>query len=342
MFEGDWQQEKLDRHILASQAFPFGIGYLDDALMGLLPNELFLVGARTGRGKTELATTIAYQAANLGKNVTFFALEADKWEIERRMKYRKLAQLYQKHYARSKAFVLPRYREWLLQGYSADWDQFERMAEQELRLQTATLRVIYKSDRYTADDFVKEFETIQNETDVFIVDHLHYFDLVGRTETDGLKNAIHAIRNASICHGKPVVLLAHLRKADKANTKTLPDLDDFHGHSDIVKVATTVLLMSAVPDENPQSSIGRFPTYFHIAKCRTASEVTNYVGALGFDFSINSYREQYHLNKASFSKDPTPIENGNDFPDWAKHATKPIVATIIKEQVKLRRPYGDD
>lgn len=318
MFENEWKQEKMERHLLAAAAVPFGISFLDDALYGILPNDLMLVGARTGRGKTELATSIAINAAAKGRNVTFFALEADKWEIQRRMKYRRLAQAFHENYS-SATMKFPRFREWLVKGYHSDWDAIENIVERDLVLDTASLRISYKGEGYTTSEFVSEINSLV-DCDLIIVDHLHYFDLGGMNETEGLKKAIHAIRSAAIHHGKPVVLLAHLRKSDKSSTKILPELDDFHGHSDIVKVATTVLLMS--PAEKHQG-MGVYPTYFHIAKCRTASDVTPFAAVHGFDFKSNNYSDKYILEKASFFKDPEPIESAKDFPEWAKRAIKP-------------------
>lgn len=322
MHRQEWDEERTDRYLLAAKVTPFGVSYLDDALISLLPNELLVVGAKTGRGKTELATAMAYNMAARGKNVVFFALEADRLEIHRRIRYRKLTQLYYKHYGKDHAFKMPRYREWILQGYSSEWHAFEKELDNQIAIDSMTLRLLYKDKRYRVNEFLKEFEALEKETDIFFIDHLHYFDVTGTTETEGLKEIIHTIRDAAIHHGKPVILLSHLRKAQALINKTLPDLDDFHGHSDIVKVATTVLIISPVPRDKIQNDMGIFPTYFHIAKCRTAAEVTPYVAAIGFDAAENKYNENYYLQQALFTEDPKPIERMMDIPDWAKRAIR--------------------
>jgi len=320
MFEEEWSLEQTERYLLSTKTVHFGVSYLDDALGGILPNELMLIGARTGRGKTELATFIACQAAKEMKRVAFFALEADQWEIQRRLKYRKIVQAMKQHFP---TLPVPRFREWLMAGYDPDMHGVEKILEKELRLDTSELKVVYKNERYTAEHFVKEFEGMQNEYDLFIIDHLHYFDTDEKNESEGLKKAIHSIRNAAIYHGKPVILLAHLRKANLSSAKTLPDIDDFHGHSDIVKVSTTVLLLAPVPPEKIEGNLGSYPTYFHIAKCRTAGEVTPYAAIMGFDFANNKYSDDYFLQKTFLMKDPEPIESSGDIPKWAKHAIKP-------------------
>lgn len=320
MFHEEWHQEKIDRHLIAAQSIPFGVSYLDDALGGILPNDLMLIGARTGRGKTELATSLALNASSKSKRVVFFALEADRWEIHRRMKYRRLLQLYHQHYAnQTQSFRFPRYREWLMQGYWPEWDALEKEAEQELRLQTYDLTVVYKGEKYSVDDFVADMEALSLETDLFIVDHLHYFDILGTSETEGLKRAAHAVRNAAVFHSKPVILLAHLRKGERLSGAALPGLDDFHGHSDIAKVATMALLMSPVPTEKIPPGMTNFPTYFHLAKARSASEATPFVAIHGFDLKKNSYTERYHLERANFTDEPTPLKN-DEIPVWAKNA----------------------
>lgn len=318
----------ISRHLVAAQAVTFGVSFLDDALLGILPNDLMLVGARTGRGKTELATSLALHAAEKGRRVVFFALEADRWEIHRRLKYRKLLQLYHRHYAnQAMTFRFPRYREWLMQGYQSEWDSLEKEAERELGAVRDCVRVVYKGERYTADDFVRDVEGLASETDLFVVDHLHYFDLLGHSETEGLKKAAHAVRNAALHHSKPVVLLAHLRKGDAKSGKSLPELDDFHGHSDIVKVATLVLLLSPVPAEKVPASFKSYPTYFHIAKARSAAEVTPFVGVHGFDFKLNGYSDGYHLEKTKFGADPEAVA-AEDLPGWAKRAIRPAPSTL--------------
>lgn len=332
MLKTEWHQEKIERHLRAEGQIPFGVSYLDDALIGILPNDLILVGARTGRGKTELATTLAYNASKQGRKVAFFALEADQWEIQARLKYRRLRQLYEENYAGStSSFEFPLYREWLCAGYSSEWDALEKLAEEDLERDTGELRIVYPGATYTAERFVHELEgLVRDGTKLIVIDHLHYFDFGQGSETEGLKRTIHAIRNAALYHGVPVVLLAHLRKGERASGKTLPDLDDFHGHSDIVKVATTVLLLSPVPDAMGGKS-GAYPTYFHVAKARTASYATPYVAVLGFDVKNNAYSDRYHLWKANFGKDPEAITDPDQIPRWAKRAHRPAITYYARK-----------
>ncbi len=53
-----------------------------------------MLGAKTGIGKTALATITALHNCQQGKRVHYFALEAEEREIERRMKFQIIADLY--------------------------------------------------------------------------------------------------------------------------------------------------------------------------------------------------------------------------------------------------------
>jgi len=326
MYRTEWKDEELDRHVAAAKVIPFDVSFLDDALVGIFPNDLILLGALTGKGKTEFATNVALNASRRSKRVLFYALEADRWEIQRRMKYRALSQIYFAHY-RGK-FPWPRYSEWLVQGFMPDWAALEKEAENQLHLDMLELKVVYKGGKFTVNDFVKELadSAMHREFDFLVVDHLHYFDLDTRTETEGLKQAAHAMRNLSIHLGKPILLLAHLRKHGQA----FPGLDDFHGHSDIVKVATQVIVMSPAYNLTQANDVGHFPTYFHIAKSRRASENVPYVGVLGFDRQRNRYGEKYYIAKHGGTDEPELITTASEIPEWYRRANRSFTYGHVK------------
>jgi replicative DNA helicase len=85
--------ERSERRRLGARALPYHHAFLDDYLRCIMPNDLILLGAETGAGKTELARHIGAANARNGKRVYYFALEAEDKEIERRTKYAELAGL---------------------------------------------------------------------------------------------------------------------------------------------------------------------------------------------------------------------------------------------------------
>jgi replicative DNA helicase len=326
MYREEWQTERAER-ALNGGPIKFGVPYLDDALGGILKNDLLLIGAKTGRGKTALAAQMAQDMARRGKNVVFYALEADKWEIHTRMLYREMGRLFFEHLAKeAKGIQFPRYREFICAGADPDWLPLENAAQEKLHMDTLSLRIVYKGGNFGAAQFAKELEAHKADgTDVVIVDHLHYFDLDEKSETEGLKKAVHAVRNAALFNSTPIILLGHLRKSDRRSERSTPHLEDFHGHSDIVKVATTVLLLSPVPEKEGATSDEKssFRTYFHIAKARTAAEVTPFVAIHSFSLARNQYSREYQLCRDFPFKDPEPVPY-TEIPRWAVNAMKNV------------------
>ncbi len=105
----------------AQSMIPFGVQYLDRALSGIFPNDLIIVGAATGAGKSELATTIAIHNAELGNRVAFFALEAHHGEIELRTKFKLYARQMRERNMLPPSFG---YEDFILGRYTAELQPF--------------------------------------------------------------------------------------------------------------------------------------------------------------------------------------------------------------------------
>jgi hypothetical protein len=332
MFNQEWDEARIARHLAAAAAVPYGLPFLDDALGRIFQDDLILIGGRTGRGKTELATALALSQSKAGRHVTFFALEASRWEIHNRMTYRALSKTFFEHYASASELVWPDYLDWLTNGFDRDLDGIEKLVGAELAADTANMRIVYTPAKFSPDAFVEKCEEIMltTDTDLFVIDHLHYFDLgPEQSETDGLKRCVHTIRDLAIKHEKPVILLGHLRKADRFKLPAVPDKEDFHGHGDIVKVATVSIMIAPAP-EIPGDS-GTFPTYFHVGKCRKRGNVDRHVGILTFDQKLNTYKPGYYLAKYSRAEVLEPISHRADVPRWAKNAKLALTPLAERE-----------
>lgn len=317
-FVTTYGSDKADRIMAGANIMRYGVSYLDDALGGILPNDLILLGARTGVGKTQLATSIALTNAALHKRVHFFALEAERGEIESRLTYRAACREYYAAYPPDTAKEFVSYLQYRTGTASETFEGCVQHARRVLEIECASLRTIYREKKFTVDDFVQMFEAVQHDTDLIIVDHLHYFDLDDDSENNGLKAAIRKIRSAALDFKKPVILLAHLRKTDRNAKNELPDIDDFYGHSDVVKIATNVIL--AARAESTDGGTDRRGTYLYIPKSRFSPEAYGYAGLLTFDLKTGAYEENYHLARARRFSEPELIGSKYEFPRWAKHA----------------------
>lgn len=313
-------EERELRRKLGAQCLTYGVQFLDENLGGIYSNDLCLYIAKSGLGKTHLATLTAMANARAGKRVHFFALEAEPNEIERRIKYQMLAEAFFKSGIRKE---FPGIHLSYLDWYYGKLEQLERMEteiESVFKELYPSLWTYYRSaGDFTVQDFEKKFLAIQDQTDLIICDHVHYFDSDDENENRALKTTVKKIRDLALLAGKPVVLVAHVRKSERRIKQVVPSLDDVHGSSDITKIATKVIALAPCPQAAGQGN--RWPTYIRAAKCRVDGSRTKFVGLVGFNADTNAYERDYFLGRLSPGEDEFEgIRSFNEMPYWAKAA----------------------
>lgn len=322
------EKERQERLSTSGAPLEFGISFLDDCLGGIYPSDLILIGSKTGIGKTELVAQIAQRNAEIGKRVYFFALEASPFEIERRIKYKLLSQVFHEVLKKDFPKIHMDFQDWATGKLDADLGKFEPEIEALLAEKYDSLFTFYRGfGDYTVQDFEKQILAIQDNVDLIVVDHAHYFDSENENENQALKEVIKKIRDLSLLVGKPIILVAHLRKSDRKYSTPIPDVEDFHGSSDLVKICTKAILIA--PGEFDPSNKVIFPTYFKIAKNRVAGNRTRYLASLSFDVRTNQYSKAYLLGnwKGGQFEQITAAET----PYWAKQSKNISIAhSIVK------------
>lgn len=309
---------KLERKVRlenAAKIIPFGVSYLDDALSGIFPNDLIVLGAKTGLGKTQMTMLIAHSAAKLGKRVHYLALEAEHGEIERRMKYQLIADRYYRMDTRGRFHL--NYADW----YTAKLDSELREIEAEIESieqYLPTLKTYYRTGSFTVRDFERIFFAIKDETDLVIVDHLHYFDLDDENENRAVKQVVMKIRDCVLLTGKPVILISHTRKQDKRFATLIPQIEDFHGSSDIGKIATKAIAFGPGPITKDDKLR---PTYIQGLKYRVDGARIRYTGMLNFSPASQRYDEKYVLGIVNREQEFEPLEAWQ-IPHWAVSAAR--------------------
>lgn len=283
-------QSEADLRFEATQKkLPFGMRYLDRALGAILPTDLVLIGASTGSGKTEMVVNIAMENIKAGRKVYFLALEAEEAEIERRLKYKMIAERY---YADGNTEPIS-FQDW----YYGDID----LSEYEKNINLPALDNLFT--RYRTADFRPEhltaaYHALKGKADLIILDHLHYIDMDDEDSNAEMKNLLKTIKSAATLTRTPCVAVAHLRKKNGDAKKDIAELDDFHGSSNITKIATKVILMQAGEMDADGNSI----TYIHAAKNRHGGERTKYLAAVKFNPRTNSYLPEVALFGVSGGK----------------------------------------
>jgi hypothetical protein len=337
-------QEREARLKNAKNLLSFGIPFLDDCLRGIFTEDVVLYGARSNIGKTQLAMITAMANVRAGKRVHFFALEAARFEIERRIKYQMIADVFFKlikpELDRVGKRVFMNYADW----YYGKFDDVVGPYESEIEgiyneVFGQYLKTFYRTGHYTVEDFKKQFLAIQDETDLVILDHVHIIDHTdpGVDENRGQKAIMKTISDLVNSQAfKPVVLVAHLRKLDKAGGQITPSLEDFMGSSDIGKIATKAVMIA--PEQTQTKTPGKWSTFIRPVKMRVDSSLTRYVGKVAFDSDIQGYDPAYYLSKPNLIHNEfDPITNDFDRPHWAKGMKLAANGTVPSEPLQRRK-----
>lgn len=275
----------------------FGIEYLDHAMVGILKNDLILIGAGSGAGKTQTCCNIARANVEKGKNVHYIALEAEYLEIERRIKY----QLFAKHFFMdpNRPAISISFQNWMLGDFIESCVAYEALAAKEFLETYGTLFTFYKSNKFDIDDLIRTVTECSDETDLIILDHVHYMDLDDNNENRAIKEIAKTARDLALEMGKPIILVSHVRKSDRGSNSFAPGLEEFHGSSDLYKIATKAITIG--PGAMTQD--GQIETYFRIVKNRFEGSVTRYIGKSFYNSKEGKYGRSYEIGDAFQTRD---------------------------------------
>lgn len=319
-------EERDERARDGEQKLAYGMEFLDDHLRGIFPHDLVLIGAPSGIGKTEIALSIASHNASKGKHVTYLALEAEPRELERRIKFRLMSKLAWderarqlkagKHIGQVPFLGDLDYAMWRGNEHSKFVDSFDLDAEMTVRETLKTLSTFYRGKHFDANDLAKVIREQAKETDLIVVDHLHYVDAMdGNDDNTAISETTKSLRTVALEVGKPVIAIAHLRKKDSRASMLTPSIDDFHGSSNLTKIATQVITIDhATWIARPSATVS--PTAFSVVKDRRAG-AKRFVALTMFDSSRNTYMPGYTLGRAEAGKWKS-LES-SQLPHWAHH-----------------------
>lgn len=302
----------------ASQDYPkpmaWGIQFLDKATLGILPEDLWLVGAPTGVGKTQLCMKVALTNIRAGKKVHFIALEAQQNEIEQRMLFTLYSDAFYADPDRKPGVYL-RYRDWKIGKYDSFLPKYTDLVNEETSKFTG-FSTFYRTGKFGIKEFNLATLEVSGETDLIILDHIHYFDYEDQNENKALKEITMEIREINQVIGKPMIVIAHLRKRDRFNKDLVAGLDEFHGSSDLTKIATGII--SIGKGEMVMGTQTKTNTYFRVNKCRDAGDLTHYVGKIIFDSKKGDYESTCTIGKLSTDRTEWTGLTTEEVPWWMK------------------------
>lgn len=307
-----------DRIAKAAKSLLYYQTFLDECLSGILPNDVVLIGAPTGIGKTDLALSIAASNASARKRVYYFALEAEPRELERRTKFALLSRKAYENRHRSASDM--NYTDWLLGKCEHVCGDYNRGIDQHMLEQLGSLWTFYRDEVFNARTLREHVMRIHTIADLIVIDHLHYIDMEG-DDDDDLGATVKTIRDVALLTSKPIILIAHLRKRDVRGKQLVATIDDFHGSSNVAKICTQAILLERANGIEPTKWF-LAPTFMQVVKDRRG-RATGHVALTSFDRRSKSYTPEYTLGR--LTKGGTEWESISlDGPDWAKsHRLQP-------------------
>jgi len=320
-------------NIDASKLCDYGIKPLNDAMVAIAPNELIVIAAASGYGKTELSLAISRHNAMNGKKVAHYHLEGGYIEAIQRMKWRDICDLYYSiDEYRSQGIELD-FRKWSLnKNVHPLLSRIESLVYANLKEKLKGNLYLYdRPEGLTCDDFLVsllEFNNLKTafgdtqvqsrkmgfELDLIIIDHLQYFSL--ENEKDEIQEVTKIMKEAKRItdfYGIPIILVSHLRKLPRQHG--MPDKEDIYGTGNIHKIANTCIIIHP-HHESDKSGEGLYPTFMRVAKSRIGIRPSDLI-YVDFDIYDRKYRDRYSLIKGfpdgSFATEPMFLDQ---CPKW--------------------------
>lgn len=306
--------DMLDREAARGRV-PFGISYLDDALHGMGPDELMIVSAITGVGKTALMTLLAQNAIAKGMRVSFLALEAKGREIEARLRWQIIQRLYFADPNRDKTRPVE-YDEWRQRRLKPQLSRYDDESHKIFQeMYGDKLRITYKDglDQYTIEEMSADIEQEAALSDLVLLDHIGYIDYGGEdNETMALKAIILRLRVLCNTYHIPIVAASHVKKETFHRNLLLPNFNDVYGSGEITKSADYVAMLgpatNAFADVIPEPLMPKYGayTFLRLLKNRHAGHKAWPTAVLEYDIRKGVYSPQYAYGR--FKKGDTVWE----------------------------------
>lgn len=305
------EAEYKERLTMTNRKLSWGIKYLDDALEGIFANDLVLLGAPPGVGKTQLCLNIALTNLLDEKRVHYIALEAHLYEIERRLNYMEFANRFFSNKDRPRIEGSMNFKSWVLGKNREATQSIEDETNAYCKKAFSSFFTLYKDRKFGVKDLIEHVNYAADDTDLIIVDHVHYFDWDDESDNQAIKQIVHTARDLTQETGKPIILVAHLRKRDRGTKELVPGMEEFHGSSELAKVATKCVTLApgGVTDD------GKYVTYFRAAKDRLDNGPSRYVGRTSFNPKKGGYDSEYRIGWSNAEKfgELTRAQ----YPEWA-------------------------
>ena len=306
-WQESWNKASKNREdIRAEELCHFGIKPLDDAMPFISKNELITIGADSGVGKSSLIIDIALHNAMMQKKVAVFYLEGGNDEFMSRVQFKLITEKIIKKTGKSQYFDYISWKCNMMESSLFKDTQNRLFEELEDNLKD-NLWVYQVETGFKTEDLIHAlygFHSLEEwidkegriDLDLIIIDHLQYFELTG-TENEIMQttNILRELKHLSDRYKVPVILVSHLRK--KGKDRGLPGQEDFYGSSNIPKISTTSIMISADKSKDDYSD-RLYPTIMRFVKSRIGIRDT-YAIRINYNLNERKYETAYTLHQVS-------------------------------------------
>ncbi len=332
-----WENETSARtSVDPAKICTFGVKPLDDALIGFLPDDLVVIAADSGTGKTQIGIDIAVHNAMNGKNVALYPIEGNDDGAISRIKWKVMRNMY---YQNNRNDIDWDYRKWRMNmANTPAMIQLEIDAMKYLNDKMGNRLHMYHANKgFTLNDFknslgwfVKSKETTEFlpenfiDIDLLIIDHLQYFTLESTAnEFVETTEILREVKNIAEFHKIPVLLISHLRKKEK--NRGLPNQEDLFGTSNIAKICSQCIVL-APSYANTDYYNDIYPTYFRFVKSRTGLK-SSYAILSDFHLKTGGYDDKYKMFHV-IENQPKDEFKPHQLPKWAYKSPEVPVANF--------------
>lgn len=290
------------------KAVPFGINCLDRMTGGILKNDVIILSAPTGAGKTELAYTMIASAAKAGYKVAALCLEAEYQEFENRTLFRALAKMYKYKHPEKRI----NYLDWRL-GRLPELDACKDEVMPSLSY-LKNIKTFYRKGSFDIMDLTRTLSALEGEIQLCLLDHIDFVDSDDRNENQQKTEIMMRIRDLGLLQGLPILCVSHMKKLSRSEQILVGDMSDIMGSSNITKIATKVITLGS---DGIDDVTGYPRTVIRLAKFRMSGDRTHVLARLIFNTSTNTYEDHFEFGYLSTDqKRFEPIYDRAKLPIW--------------------------
>ena len=307
LWNTSWEKATKSREsIKPEELCTFGIKPLDDAMPFIQTNELVVIGADSGAGKSSLVVDMALNNAKKKKRVAVFYLEGGDDEFMSRVQFKLITESIMKETGDNQYFDYVTWKCNMME--SALFKKKEDAIFNKLKDKLGENLWVYPVETgFKIDELQRALmgfhsleEWIGNDgkidLDLIIIDHLQYFELTGgESEISQTTGILRELKHLSDRYNIPVILVSHLRK--KAKDRGLPSQEDFYGSSNIPKISTTAIMISSDKGKTDYSD-RMYPTIMRFVKSRVGIRDT-YAIRINYDLNMRQYEKAYTLHQVT-------------------------------------------